>query len=169
VDGVMERALSLGGVPAEELFEMAACVEQSGFDFYARLTSRTTDQRVKNELRFLRDEAALHKSWFLAQLRAGGNAPGGGLSAALQENLEQEFLEPVEKAFASSAKTDTDTVLRLGSELARKSIGLYAAMKGLVPAEQRAELGRIIAAEEAHLLRLDLLRASPERGLARTD
>ena len=155
-----ERAWSLGGVPAEELFEMAAVVEQGGFDFYARLTSRSGDQRVKNELRYLRDDEAIHKSWFLSQVRARGNRPCGSLPPALQKDLDREFLAPLEKALSSGAVTDIDEALRLGSELARKSIGLYKAMRKNVPPDQQTELDGIIAAEESHRQKVDLLRAS---------
>ena len=65
----MENMWELAAYPIEELFEMAAIVEQGGFDFYARLIARATDTRVKNELKFLRDEEGVHKAWFLDQLR----------------------------------------------------------------------------------------------------
>ncbi len=138
---------------------MAAMVEQGGFDFYARLTARSIDQRVRNELKFLRDEEAVHKAWFLEQLRARGGAPRGSLPPALQEDLEQEFLVPMEKAFSSGGLGDNDKVLRLGSELEQRSIELYQALRDVVPQGQQAELGRIIAEEEAHRRKLEIIRA----------
>jgi rubrerythrin len=157
---VKEREWSLGGVSAEELFEMAAAVEQGGFDFYARLTSRSTDPRVRNDLRYLRDEEGVHKSWFLSQLRAGGSTPCGSLSAALQKGLDHEFLGPLERIFSTG---DADAALRFGPELAQRSIALYQAMREVVLPGQQTELDRIIVEEESHRQRVELLLASSGR------
>ena len=148
---------------------MAALVEQSGFDFYARLTSRTADPRARNGFRYLRDDEAVHKSWFLSQLRAGGNTPRGDLSAGLRDRLDRDFLEPTEGFFSSGSADDTDSALRVGSELARRSINLYSAMRDAVTPGQKAELGRIITEEEAHANTLESLRSVPEQGAPRGD
>ena len=73
----MEGAWDIEGSAVEDLYEMAAIVEQAGFDFYARLLARTADRRVKNELKSLRNAEARHRGFFLDRLRARGRAPGG--------------------------------------------------------------------------------------------
>jgi rubrerythrin len=153
----MERAVSLAGVPLEELFEMAALVEQGGFDFYARLSSRSDHPRARNEWRRLRDDEGLHKSWFLAQLRALGTAPLGRLSDRLQEELEKALLGPLEDVFAPGATADAASPRRIGAELARRSIELYTTIRDLIPPVQREELGRIIADEMTHRTQLEAL------------
>jgi rubrerythrin len=157
----MAKVWSLGGVSADDLLEMAAMVEQGGFDFYARLTARSLDPRVRNELKFLRDEEAMHKSWFLGQLRARGGAPRGALAPALQQSLDDEFLGPLEEVLQrGGADVDTARALQMGSELEQKAIAFYTAMQEVVEPGLKAELGRIMQEEEAHCRKLDLIRGS---------
>ena len=157
----MAREWSLGGVSADDLFEMAAMVEQGGFDFYARLTARSIDPRVRNELKFLRDEEAMHKSWFLGQLRARGGAPRGALAPALLRDLNEEFLAPLEEVLQpGGGDVDTARALRMGSELEQKSIDFYAAMQEVLEPGLRAELGRIMMEEETHRRKLEAIRGS---------
>ncbi len=133
-------------------------VEQGGFDFYARLTSRSLDPRVRNELRFLRDEEAVHKGWFLSQLRARGGVPRGLLPDGLRKELDRRFFVPMEQVFAAQS-VDNDGALRLGSELEGETIGLFESLRGAVGPEHAADLGRIIAEEERHRAKLEAIRA----------
>lgn len=155
----MGNMWELAAYPIEDLFEMAAIVEQGGFDFYARLIARATDTRVKNELKFLRDEEAVHKAYFLDQLRSRGGAPRGSVTPRLQALLDSEFLEPLDSLFTSGNVTDTDKTLRFGSELEQKSIDFYMALKESVGNAQLDALQRIIAQEEDHKRKLEVIRA----------
>jgi rubrerythrin len=155
----MERSWSFEGATVEVLLEMAAMVEQGGFDFYARLTSRSFDQRVRNELRFLRDEEAVHKGWFLSQLRARGGAPRGLLPDGLREELDRRFFVPMESVFAAES-VDDDSALRLGAKLEGETIGLFESLRGFVGSEHAAALDRIIAEEKRHRTKLGALGAS---------
>ncbi len=147
------------GARVEELLEMAAVVEQSGFDFYARLSARADELRVKNELKFLRDEEALHKAFFLEQLRGLGGAPSGHVDSALQEILRREFIEPMDRMFASSDIRDNDKTLAFGEQLEKKAIDFYGRMRPALAAAQQAQLDRIIAQEEEHRRKLGLIRS----------
>ncbi|MGO9308367.1 MAG: hypothetical protein ACLQDL_05020 [Spirochaetia bacterium] len=146
-------------VPLEDLFELAALVEQSGFDFYARLSARADELRVKNELKSLRDEEALHRAWFLDQLRQRGSFPTGSVAPALRTTLEKEFIEPVDRIFASADIRDGDKTLRLGAALEEKSIDLYDCMRPVFAPPERMALDRIIAQEKEHQRKLQLMRA----------
>ncbi len=156
----MDSGWNIGGFSNEELFEMAAIVEQAGFDFYARLIARTTNPRVKNELKFLRDEEAAHKIFFFEQLRKKGLTPTGEVSSALRVLLDREFLEPMENHYSSGDVSDAYKALVFGMALEVKTIGFYAALRsGGVAAEQAADLDRIIAEEETHKRKLEIIRA----------
>ncbi len=150
---------NLENVKVEDLLEMAAIVEQSGFDFYARLSARADELRVKNELKFLRDEEALHKAFFLEQLRERGAAPRGEVGPALKEMLDREFIGPMDRMFASSDIKDNDKTLRFGAELEQKSIDLYEGMRQVLGEPQQAALDRIIAQEQEHRRKLQLIRS----------
>jgi rubrerythrin len=154
----MTESLTIGGASTDELLEWAAMVEQAGFDFYARLTSRTSDQRTRNELRFLRDEKGLHKGWFLGQLRARGGRPRGALPASLGEELEREFLAPAEQALARDPSSMGEA-LRGGVALERNAIRLIGSLRAALPAECQQGLERILAEEELHLRRLEGIAA----------
>jgi rubrerythrin len=155
----MENTWELAAYALEDLFETAAIVEQGGFDFYARLIARATNARVKNELKFLRDEEAVHKAYFLDQLRSRGGAPRGSVTPELQALLDREFLEPLDKMFATGEVSDIDKTLRFGSALEQKSIDFYTALKGSVGNAQLADLQRIIAQEEDHKRKLQVILA----------
>jgi len=150
---------NLENVEIEDLLEMAAIVEQSGFDFYARLSARADELRLKNELKFLRDEEALHKAFFLEQLRKRGAVPRGSVGPALQEMLEREFIAPMDRMFASPDIKDNDKTLRFGEALEEKSIDLYAGMRPALGEPQQAALDRIIAQKQEHRRKLELIRS----------
>jgi rubrerythrin len=154
----MGNMWELAAYPVEDLFEMAAIVEQGGFDFYARLIARATDPRVKNELKFLRDEEAVHKAWFLDQLRSRGGAPRGSVTPRLQALLDREFLEPLDSMFSSGDVSNSDKTLRFGSALEQKSIDFYMALTESIGSAHRADLQRIIAQEEDHKRKLEVIR-----------
>jgi rubrerythrin len=155
----MESGWSSSGFALEDLYEMAAIAEQGGFDFYARLIARATQPRVKNTLKFLRDEEAAHKAYFLGQLRARGGAPRGTVTPELQAVLAREFLEPLERVYTSGDISDSGKALSFGCGLEEKSIGFYTAMRASVGSGELADLDRIIAQEEGHRKKLELIRA----------
>ena len=154
----MEKSWSFEGATVEVLLEMAAMVEQGWFDFYARLTSRSFDQRVRNELRFLRDEEAVHKGWFLSQLRARGGAPRGLLPDGLREELDRWFFGPLERVLAEES-VDNDGALRLGAKLEGETLGLFESLREAVGPEHAAGLDRIITEERRHRSRLEAIGA----------
>jgi rubrerythrin len=155
----MADGWDLGASGAEDVFQMAAIVEQGGYDFYERLRARAADPRVKKELEFLRDEEAAHKTFFLEQLRLSGRTPRGAVGPGLQAILDREFIQPLQGMFSSADIDDNFKTLGFGMALEQKSIDLYKKMTTVVGDEQRPGLERIIAEEEGHRRRLQLMRA----------
>jgi rubrerythrin len=151
---------ALSGIAVEELFEMAAALEQGGFDFYARLTARAANPQVRSELKFLRDEEAAHKGFFLDRLRERGRRPTGNLGPDLRRRLEGEFLGPTARLFDSVDASDAGRVLAFGVALEEMTIQFYAAMRdgGAAP-ELAADLERIMGEEAGHKRRLEILTA----------
>lgn len=147
-------------VPAEQLFEMAAIIEQGWFDFYARLIARTSDPRVMSELKDLRDEEAMHRAFFLDQLRRRGIAPRGELGPGLAEFLDKEFLGPLDGAYRTREATGNDATLAFGAFMEQKSIDFYRSlMAGTAVAARSADLERIVDQEEAHRRKLEVIRS----------
>ena len=151
---------NIENVSVEDLLELAAMVEQSGFDFYARLSARVDEPRMKNELKFLRDEKGLHRAFFLEQLRKRGAVPRGSVAPVLQEALDREFLRPMDRLFASPDIDDNDKRLSFGADLEQKAINLYGVMRSVLETAQQAALDRIIAQGEDHRRNLEVIRSS---------
>jgi rubrerythrin len=157
---LMENQWDFSDVPAEQLFEMAAIIEQAGFDFYARLIARTSDPRVMKELKFLRDEEAVHKAFFLGQLRYRGIAPKGELDPGQTAFLEREFLEPLDGAYRSPETVSADATLAFGAFMEQKTIDFYRSLMAEPSVADGVEdIERIVGQEEAHRRRLELIRA----------
>jgi rubrerythrin len=148
-----------GQSSVEDVFEMAALVEQGGYEFYERLMASASNRRVQKELEFLRDQEAAHKEFFLQQLRLLGRTPRGTVGPGLNAVLQSEFFVPLQEMFSSSEPDDNFTTLGFGMTLEQKSIDLYREMKAVVSEMQRAGLDRIIAEEEGHRQKLQLMRA----------
>jgi len=155
----MSKEWRLGQSSVEDIFEMAALVEQGGYEFYERMIAGAPNRGVQKELEFLRDQEAAHKAFFLEQLRLLGRTPRGAVGPELNAVLQSEFFEPVQEMFASSNPDDNFKVLGFGMTLEQKSIDLYREMKAVVSEAQKAGLDRIIAEEEGHLQKLQLMRA----------
>ena len=157
----MESSWTLGEYAIEDLFEMAAIVEQGGFDFLRPAHRPDIEIAGEERAQFLRDEEATHKSFFLEQLRKRGLTPKGTVGPGLRALLDREFLEPLEKVYASCDLADTDKTLAFGVALEEKTIGFYTALRSGNPAsEQLADIDRIIAEEENHKKMLGIIRAS---------
>jgi rubrerythrin len=155
----MAQEWKLAESSVDDVLELAALVEQGGFDFYERLQANAADPRVKKELEFLRDQEAAHKAFFLEQIRIQGRTPRGNVGPELQEALEREFIAPLQKLYSSSDIDSNFKTLGFGMTLEQKSIDLYREMKTVVNETQRAGLDRIIAEEEGHQRQLQLMRA----------
>ena len=86
------------------------------------------------------------------------------MSPALRLLLDWEFLEPMQKLYASNDVSDMDKTLGFGMELEEKTIGFYTTMRsgGAAP-EQAADLDRIIAEEVKHRRKLEIIRESRAR------
>ncbi len=156
----MENQWNFSAVSAEQLFEMAAMIEQGGFDFYARLIARTSDPRVMSELKYLRDEEAVHKAYFLDQLRRRGAAPRGELGPGLADFVDREFLDPLDSVYRSRGTNGTDATLAFGALMEQKTIDFYRClMSGTAMAARSADLERIVDQEEAHRRKLEVIRS----------
>lgn len=156
----MKKRWDFSRVAAEQLFEMAAIIEQGGFDFYARLIARTSNPSVMSELKLLRDEEAAHKAFFLDQVRRRGIAPRGELGPGLAEFLDREFLDPLDGVYRSREAGGNDATLAFGVVMERKTIDFYRSlMTGTAIAGRRSDLERIVDQEEAHRRKLEVIRA----------
>ena len=144
----------------EDLLAMAVVLEQKGYDFYSAFIDKSPERRVKNEVRFLREEEARHKGVFQDMLKRKGKSITGKPGAALDALLQAEVIGPLEALLSSGKIESNDEALRFGAAMEKKSIDFYialAALPGAVPLA--AEIATVVAEEEGHLKKLTVMMA----------
>ncbi len=151
--------MDLSKFPIEEVYQFAVAIEQGGFEFYEKLIQASDNTRVKNELKFLRDEEAQHKAFFQGELRKKGRAEtalGPGLAGVLQE----EFVRPMDEFYRAAKVSNTVEALRFGIALEQKTIDFYGDLRRQAkdPAFLK-DLDAIIAEEKKHKQKLNIILA----------
>jgi rubrerythrin len=151
--------MDLGQQGIEELFQFAVTIEQGGYDFYQRLIQASDDKRVQNELKFLRDEEAQHKAFFLGELKKKGRSEVR-LNPDLSLVLETEFIKPLDEFYQAKRISNNQEALRFGIAVEQKTIDFYADLR-----RQSADpsflkdLDVIIAEEQKHKQKLNIILA----------
>jgi rubrerythrin len=151
--------MDLGTQSIEELFQFAATIEQGGYDFYARLIQASDNKRVQNELKFLRDEEAQHKAFFLGELMKKGKTEVR-LNPGLNMVLETEFIKPLDEFYKANKIGNNQEALRFGVSVEQKTIDFYTALR-----RQSADpsflkdLDLIIGEEQKHKQKLNIILA----------
>jgi rubrerythrin len=143
----------------EEMYQFAVTVEQGGYDFYGKLIDTCENTRVKNELKFLRNEEALHKAFFLGELKKKGKGEVA-LSPGLKGVLDAEFVRPMDEFYAAKKIAHTDEALRFGVALEQKTIDFYGDLrKQTGDAAFLKDLDAIIEEEKKHKQKLNIILA----------
>jgi rubrerythrin len=151
--------MDLSKFPIEELYQFAATVEQGGFDFYEKLIQASDNTRVTNELKYLRDEEAQHKAFFLGELRKKGRGEAA-LGSGLEKVLQEEFLRPMEEFYRGARPGKTAEALRFGIAVEQKTIDFYGELRKQSRDEAfLKDLEAIIAEEKKHKQKLNIILA----------
>ena len=144
----------------EEMYQFAVTVEQGGYDFYGKLIDTCENTRVKNELKFLRNEEALHKAFFLGELKKKKSKGEVVLSPGLKGVLDAEFVRPMDEFYAAKKIAHTDEALRFGVALEQKTIDFYGDLrKQTGDAAFLKDLDAIIEEEKKHKQKLNIILA----------
>ena len=151
--------MDLSKFPIDEVYQFAVSIEQGGFEFYEKLIQATDNTRVKNELKFLRDEEARHKAFFQEELRKKGRAEAA-LGSALAGVLQEEFVRPMDDFYRSAKISNTVEALRFGIALEQKTIDFYTDLRRQAkdPAFLK-DLDAVIAEEKKHKQKLNIILA----------
>jgi rubrerythrin len=151
---------NLSDFKVEDLLSMAVVMEQKGYDFYSAVIEKSPERRVKNEIRFLREEEARHKTLFQDMLKKKGKSASGKVSGALDVILQREVIRPLEELLASKKIESNNDALSFGAAMEQKSIDFYTGLAALPGASTLgADLAAIIAEEEGHKRKLTIMRA----------
>jgi rubrerythrin len=147
---------NLGEFKLEDLLQMAVLMEQKGYDFYSAVIEKSPERRVKNEIRFLREEEARHKTLFQDMLKKKGKSASGKLSAALEALLKREFTAPLDELISSKKIESNVEALTFGVGMEQKIIDFYAVLKDLPGASPlAADLATVSAEDQAHVSKLN--------------
>jgi rubrerythrin len=152
-DSTMDRAQ----FPIEQMYLIAVAIEQGGFDFYCRLMETCANPRVKNELRFLREEESRHKAFLLGELKKKGLSEAT-IGAAASAVLQAEFIKPLEEFYAEKKVGDTVAALRFGAAVEQKSIDFYVEFRTqTADTALLVDLDGIIEEERKHMQKLNII------------
>jgi rubrerythrin len=157
---VMALEWNVADFSVEDLLSMAVAMEQKGYDFYTEVIELSPERRVKNEIRFLREEEARHKTLFQDMLKKKGRSPSAKLGGALDAILQRELIDPLAQLRSSKKISSNSDALGFGVAMERKSIEFYQALAALPGASALAsDIALIIAEEEGHLRKLSVMLA----------
>ena len=152
------KSWDLSEFQAEDIYRMAITIEQGGFDFYNKIIDASDNQRVKNEIKFLRDEEARHKAFFQKQLTGKGDSGEKKIDPGLQKLLESEFLQPLDDLYKQKKVGSNAEALRFGMDIEQKTVDFYTALKGK---QKDASFGKdldvIIDEERKHKQKLNII------------
>ncbi len=92
-----EYQFDLSDFSVDDVYKIAVILEDEGFKFYSKIIDAAENGRVKNEIKFLRDEVYSHKKFFMKQVEDKNS------SAMDDDNLktfiQKEFIEPTKEYF----------------------------------------------------------------------
>jgi rubrerythrin len=146
---------NLAEFKVEELLQMAVIIEQKGYDFYSAVIEKSPERRVKNEIRFLREEEARHKAVFQDMLKKKGKSASGKVSAALEVLLRREFADPLEELISSKKIESNKDALMFGVAMEQKIVDFYSVLKDMPGASPlTSELATVSAEDQAHVSKL---------------
>ncbi len=144
----------------EDLLSMAVVLEQKGYDFYSAFSEKSPERRVKNEIRFLREEEAHHKTLIQDMLKKKGKSTSSKPGAALDKILHKEIIIPLEELLSSKKIESNNDALSFGAAMEQKSIDFYTALAALpAAASLAADIAAILTEEEGHLRKLTVMMA----------
>jgi rubrerythrin len=144
----------------EDLLSMAVAMEQKGYDFYSAVIEKNPERRVKNEIRFLREQEARHKSLFHDMLKKIGKSASGTVGGALDAILQREIIRPLEDLLSSKKIESNSDALSFGAAMEQKSIDFYTGLAALPGAALLApDIAAIITEEESHKRKLNVMLA----------
>ena len=154
----MANEWNLAEFKLEDLLQMAMLMEQKGYDFYSAVIERSPERRVKNEIRFLREEEARHKTLFQEMLKKKGKSASGKLSAALEALLKREFTTPLDELISSKKIESSEEALKFGISMEQKIVDFYAVLKDLPGASAvAADLATVSTEDQAHVTKLNAM------------
>ena len=153
---------------ANEIFEIATRLEQSGESFYGEAAQGTTRASVKALFQELATQEQHHRRAFE---QMSGSAVSDILSSEQWDEfqayadalLQQRFLADPENALrvAAEAKSELD-VLRAALGFEQETIAFYEQLHGIVRDAEQQAIQRIIDEEKRHIQRLLAMQAAQE-------
>jgi len=130
-------------------------LEDEGYKFYDKIMEASEEVRVKNEVKYLRDEEVRHKNFFQKQLKDKKSAME---DEKMQSFIRKEFIDPTAEYFDGEKIASSSDALRFGAVLEKKSIAFYQGIKSKETDQDRcAELDKIIEEEQKHLKKIYII------------
>ncbi len=120
----------LSGYGSDDVYRIAVAMENEGVQFYNRIIDAAAETRIKNEVKFLREEEVRHKNFFQKQVKDKSSAMD---DEKLRAFIRKEFIEPTSEYFEGDKIKKASDALRFGAVLEQKSIDFYTELKKKKP------------------------------------
>ncbi len=151
-----------------ELVNIAIEIEKNGLAFYSTLAQKAATPASKQIFDYLAEQEERHRALFEGMQEGAGKQPLDALSeeydAYLKALADGIIFTNVKGATLKAMQTQNeDEALEIGIKAEKDSILFYQEMRELVRQRNRETVGKIVAEERSHLLRLASLR----KGLTR--
>ena len=145
----------LSGYGSDDVYKIAVVLEDEGFKFYNKIIDAADETRVKNEVKYLRDEEVRHKSLFQKLVKDKSSAMD---DEKLRVFIQKEFIEPTLEYFEGDKVKKASDALRFGAVLEQKSIDFYTEMKKKeTDAGVLEGIGKIIEEEKKHMKKIYII------------
>jgi len=148
-------SFNIDDLSVNDLYKIAVAIEEQGYTFYNDIIEAADEVRVKNEVKYLRDEEVKHKNFFMKQIKNGGS----GLDAEeVNKLIQTEIIEPSEEYYMGGKIKQANDALRFGAVLEQRSIDFYEKLKAKEQDENiLVTIDSIIEEEKKHMKKIYLI------------
>ena len=134
-----------------EAYGLAVKVETDGYTFYESALQLAGDDRMKEDLEFLRDQEKGHKRLFEKLLKDSGQDYRDGSGSPLSVWAENELFTPLRDILEKNPPRTSEEALRIGLDMETRSIELYKKLKKEAKSkDDKTALGKVIKEEQNH-------------------
>ncbi|MFA6281006.1 MAG: ferritin family protein [Candidatus Omnitrophota bacterium] len=148
----------------QEILRIAVKVEEKGKKLYEILEKKSSDKKVTNLWKYLKEQEEIHRKTFQDMLDGIGDyvvaevTPGeyGAYIKAIASGYIFT-VELMEKKINESFASDLEAV-EFGLYIEKESILTYSALREYITLEKQPVLDKVIVEEKEHLIKLMLLR-----------
>jgi len=148
----------------QEILRIAVKVEERGKKLYEALEKKSSDKKIIDLWKYLKEQEEIHRKVFQGMLDKAGDyivselTPGEYGAYIRAIGASYIFTEElIEKKIKESFASDLEAI-DFGLHIEKESILTYSALREYMLADKWPVLDKVIAEEKEHLIKLTVLR-----------